>query len=168
MHRAVLLRVEGEWKEGIEIFGSRSLKDEESCYELEAKVSKDACAILQDIENSRSFVGLVRGLPVFLQVSEDLDEDGAKTFGIYVGWSSGGLPMSGQHSLKVVPTVKLATELKAPPVDDDNLEQMAYEEEGAVGWDSVLGSREAILSPTSDKFVDGVIKVHMNITSSPS
>lgn len=60
-----------------------------------------------------SFLGLVRGFPVLLSTEKFKGEgSGGATFGVYTGWSTGGMPKGASEeimSAALVMTVSIAT-----------------------------------------------------------
>ena len=165
MHRAMLLRIGCKWKEGIEIPTNRSHEDK-TCYDLEAKVPKDVCTALQDNQTTSCFIGVIKGLPIYLSIHKKLSDgdDEKTTMGIYVGWSSAGLPMSGEQSQEVTPSVTMALDLKAEPdVMFSTRSKNDFQEDIAVGWHSLLGPWESVLDPTSGRFVDDVMTFHVQL-----
>ena len=166
MHRTMLLRFGCGWEAGVQVSQSRSQKSK-TCHELEVKVPRDVCAGLPDKKGMYSFIGVVRGLPIYLDVRKWLsDDDGARTVGIFLGWSSGGLPMSGKHTQDVSPIMRMRLDIKAEPdVEYKTVEQRAFDENSAWGWCAFLGPWDEVFAPASNRFVDGVIKVQVKVTT---
>jgi len=165
LHRAVLVRAGCEAREMVEVPLNRSqLKDH---HHLEASVPKVVCCGLQDKQDTRCFLGLLRGLPIYLNIGRRVDENGIRTFGLYVGWSSGGLPMSGKRSQEVAPAVSMGIGVRvAPDHRWESLQNKPFKEDQAWGWPSFLTRWEEVTGPTSNRFVDGVMKVHVRFNMS--
>ena len=115
LHCAVYKRMGCRWNQGVKLSDSRSQKGK-TCHDLVANVPWTVCAVLTDGAWASCFIGLVRGLPIYIEIGKRLHGDGVRNFGVFVGWSSGGLPISGQYSQGISsPAVNMTMHLKGEP-----------------------------------------------------
>ena len=149
---------------------------------IKATIPRNQCAHLKDGEARYCFIGLVRGLPIYLKIhrskqqqqrEQDDGERSSSSFDVSMGWSTGGLSMPGEHSEEMVPGVKFGFQSIVAPgehyyyggrgVDDD----VRVLKENETGYHGCLGPWEEVLAPTSNKFIDGVMEVHLRLCVYP-
>ena len=168
VQQAMLIKNGYERQQAAKELSSNRNKNEMCYQQLEAKVSKDVCISLgKKRRKIICFLGLARGLPIYLQI-ERSGTHGTNTLGMYIGWSSGSPQFSGRHSRGMVPSMKMGFDFKATPgLKSSTISERSFKEGTGWGWSS-FAPWEEISAPTSSRFVDGIMNVHVKIDTPPS
>ena len=163
VQRAVLMKAGCKRRDGTPFTTSRSWK---TLYKFHARVPQQMCSALRDRESIQCFLGLARGLPIYLDIQRLSQDGGTSNLGLYVGWSSGGLPMHGKRSSDMVPDVNIGLILKAahPRSKFNRVPPRPFDENLSRGWPSCISPWEQASAFTSNRIVDDNFSVYVMLS----